>query len=223
MLPGNGTSTWADAHLTKTGISQAHNARSFWISSLSNPAIKIPAPESFYVSPLDRCLATAQFTFTGGRIDELLPTPFVPTVKELLREALGIHTCDRRSSRSYIAQNFPDYKIEAGFAEEDPWWDPELRESDSHLRWRMKQLLDEIFSTDDSMFVSLTSHSGAITQILEAVRHRRFELQTGGVIPVLVRAERIQGKEPEFVIEPGSPAPSCPAHLVGTIVPLLPN
>lgn len=55
----------------------------------------------------------------------------------------------------------------------------------------------------------MTAHSGAITSILEVIGHRAFGLQTGGVIPVLVRAERVPGKEPEQVIEPPTGVPEC--------------
>jgi hypothetical protein len=55
----------------------------------------------------------------------------------------------------------------------------------------------------------VTAHSGAITSILEVVGHREFGLQTGGVIPVLVKAERVPGKEPEQAIEPPTGVPEC--------------
>lgn len=68
-------------------------------------------------------------------------------------------------------------------------WDPEVRESDSDRDARLKKLLDDIFSHDKSTFMSLTAHGGAIRSILNAVGHREFGLQTGAVIPVLIRIE----------------------------------
>ncbi len=86
-------------------------------------------PEKYYTSPLDRCLATADITFHGLQLPS--HKPFVPEVKELLREVIGIHTCDRRSNKTYIHANFPAYTIEPGFAEEDELWSPDIRESHS--------------------------------------------------------------------------------------------
>lgn len=102
---------------------------------------------------------------------------------------MGEHTCDRRSPASTIATEFPQYQFEAEFAEEDVLWDPRTRESDQDRNERLSKLLNDIFASDDNVILSLTAHSGAITSILEVVGHRRFPLQTGGVIPVIVKAE----------------------------------
>jgi broad specificity phosphatase PhoE len=205
-LDGNGTTTWADAHLTLAGITQALAVSAFWSHQLTSQ--KMPLPQSYYVSPLSRALHTAQLTFSS------LPAPpkhpFHPVVKELLREANGIHTCDRRSSRTYIASNYPKYyTIEPGFSEEDMLWVPDLRESDSALTARLRQLLDDVFSHDESMFISMTSHGGAIAAILRVVGHRPFSLRTGAVVPVLVRVERVSGEKPKMDIEPWTPMPRC--------------
>lgn len=78
-LDGNGTITWADAHLTEKGVEQAKIANRFWATEIATQ--KIPVPESYYTSPLDRCLATADITFSG--LDLLSRKPFVPVVKEV--------------------------------------------------------------------------------------------------------------------------------------------
>jgi hypothetical protein len=92
--------------------------------------------------------------------------PFIPQVKELFREAIGVHTCDRRSSKTYIHENYPTYTFEEGFAEEDPLWDPITRETDSGEDKRLKTVLDDVFTYDDCTFISVTSHSGAINSML---------------------------------------------------------
>jgi broad specificity phosphatase PhoE len=206
-LSGNGSMTWADAHLTANGIAQAQVAHDFWRAAIMKQGI--PVPQSYYVSPLDRCLATANVTFAG--LEDVLPReyPFVPVVKELLREALGVHTCDRRSSREYIVMNYPEYVIEKGFAEVDPLWDPDVRESNAQMRARLKKLLDDIVMNDENTFISLTSHSGAISAMLHVLGHRPFGLQTGGVIPVLVKVDMVEGQGPSTSIAPGIPAPTC--------------
>jgi len=215
-VTGNESITWADAHLTATGIAQAKVAHDFWRATTTKQGI--PVPQSFYVSPLDRCLATANVTFAG--LEDVLSReyPFVPVVKELLREALGVHTCDRRSSREYIAKNYPGYVIEKGFAEVDPLWDPDVRESDAHMIARLKTLLDDIVTSDENTFISLTSHSGAIGAMLHVLGHRPFGLQTGGVIPVLVRVDRVKGQAPSASIAPGIPAPTCETTAKDTII-----
>lgn len=78
-LDGNGTITWADAHLTATGIQQVEQAQAFWYQQITTE--KIPVPESYYTSPLSRCLATANITFSALPLPSQYP--FVPTVKEV--------------------------------------------------------------------------------------------------------------------------------------------
>lgn len=64
-----------------------------------------------------------------------------------------------------------------------------MREDDLSTDKRTKTLLEDIFRNDSNTFISLTSHSGAISSILRVIGHRRFPLATGSVIPVLVRAD----------------------------------
>lgn len=218
--------------MTETGIQQAQKANRFWAEEIA--ARKIPTPESYYTSPLDRCLATANWTFAGLKLPST--HPFVPEVKEvspppilpsaektepcgcrfspprsqqLLREGIGIHTCDRRSSKSDIHSTYPTYAFEPDFAETDPLWTADERESDSAQEARLTRLLDDLFTHDRGTYLSLTSHSGSIAAVLRAVGHRPFGLVTGAVIPVLVRAETIAGAAPSTSIAPSTPAPTC--------------
>jgi len=213
-LNGNGTISWADARLTPKGETQALVANAFWKEALVKA--KVPAPQAYYSSPLDRCLATANLTFGGLELPA--ERPFKPVIKELLREALGIHTCDRRSMRTEIHSRFPDFAFENGFAENDPLWVSNLRESDPHLDARITKLLDDIFTHDANTHISLTSHSGAIGGILRAIGHISFGLQTGGIIPVLIKAEMIKGEAPTTSIASGMPAPTCTANPIGPTV-----
>ncbi|KAK2836927.1 hypothetical protein FQN49_006584 [Arthroderma sp. PD_2] len=191
-LDGDGTIIWSDAHLTKEGINQAKVARDTWVAQMKD---SVPLPEAYYTSPLDRCLATAKITF--GDLQLPHSKPFVPIVKELLRETTGVHTCDRRSSRNYIESTYPTYEIEQGFSPTDMLWDPKIRESDSARDARLKKLIDDIFTHDSSTFMSLTAHGGAIRSIFNVIGHRKFALQTGSVIPVVVRAETKPGAGPK--------------------------
>ncbi|MCJ1338970.1 hypothetical protein MMC09_004259 [Bachmanniomyces sp. S44760] len=184
-LDGDGTLTWADAHLTETGIKQAHIAGHFWAEEIKEE--KIPLPEGYYASPLDRCLTTATITFQG--LDSPAEYEFRPVVKELLREVNGVHTCDQRSPKSEIQRRHPKARFESSFTEKDELWQPDERETDAKVDERLKRLLDDVFENDHASFVSFTSHSGAIASILRVLGHRKFPLVTGAVMPVLVRCE----------------------------------
>ncbi|KAL9009502.1 MAG: hypothetical protein Q9173_005472 [Seirophora scorigena] len=125
------------------------------------------------------------------------PYAYAPVVKELLREVLGVHTCNRRSPLSALRRAFPHFRFEASMAEEDELWSATHRETDGELDARMRRLLDDVFGGGDNddddaaaTFVSFTSHSGAICSLLRVLGHREFRLVTGGVLAVLVRAER---------------------------------
>ncbi|KAL9051396.1 MAG: hypothetical protein Q9162_006050 [Coniocarpon cinnabarinum] len=187
LIDGNGTTVWSDAQLTPTGVAQAQTANNLWTHLIKTQ--NIPTPNSFYVSPLTRCLQTANVTWDGVPLPP--SQPFIPTVKELFRESISLHTCDRRSSKTYIAAGFPSYKFEPGFAETDQLWSGVLAETDAARDVRSQKVLDQIFAAPETgTYVSITSHSGEIASILRVLGHRTFGLSTGAVIPVVVRAEK---------------------------------
>ncbi|KAL8826890.1 MAG: hypothetical protein Q9191_003525, partial [Dirinaria sp. TL-2023a] len=192
---GNGSVVWADASLSPLGISQAQAVHRFWASQLVGQ--RTPAPERFYTSPLTRCLQTANLTFDGLALQH----PFAPEVKELFREGISGHTCDRRGSKTYIHRAFPSYIIEPGFAETDPLWEALHGETNVDQDLRSKTVLDAVFSSSShkrETYVSITSHSGEIASLLRVLGHRVFPLNTGAVIPVLVRAQTIREIAPSM-------------------------
>ncbi|KAE8348827.1 histidine phosphatase superfamily [Aspergillus coremiiformis] len=194
LLDGNGTATWCDADLTDSGIKQAQIAHNFWQNQLNSQHIH--PPDSYFVSPLTRTLRTANITFSGLR---LLPgsTPFRPLIKEYLREGISLHTCDQRRNRTYIHSLFPTWPIERGFTETDELWNGVTAETSAAEDFRSKAALDSIFKANDTgLFVSVTSHSGEIGSLLRVLKHRTFQLSTGAVIPVLVRAETVPETRP---------------------------
>ena len=165
-------------------------------------------PQHFYVSPLARCLDTAHIEFARFHSTEDPSSPdraFRPIVKELLREENGRHTCDRRSSKTWIQQNHPECVIEPSFTEEDELWSADVREPWDAHRERVAEVLRDIFgelqggsdgSTEgirrrkrETAFVSLTSHSGTMVRMSEVLGHRKFPVSPGGVLPVLVKVE----------------------------------
>ncbi|KAB8301075.1 hypothetical protein EYC80_002992 [Monilinia laxa] len=192
-LDGDANSTWADSQLAPTGVAQALIANNFWEDLITTQ--KISPPQSYYVSPLTRCLETCSLTFSNLSIPTTSP-PFIPTIKELLREGISSHTCDRRRSKTYIHEFAPTWKFEPEFVEEDPYWRANYSETEEAENRRFKTLLDDLFLNDNSTFISLSSHSGAINTILRVIGHRSFPLQTGAVIPVLIKGQNVLGEDP---------------------------
>lgn len=215
ILDGNETAVWADAHLTDDGIEQALKANAFWRSRIETE--KIPTPQKYYTSPLYRCLDTANLTFSGLPLPD--DAPFVPTIKAKLREGISEHTCDRRSNKTYIAQHFPSYKFEPGFPEDDQLWTGVTSETSTAQDFRSKELLDDIFSTDCSTYISFTSHSGELGSILRVLGHRSFSLSTGAVIPVLVKAETVKpcAATTTFSSATWTPSPFCTVPPVSSV------
>lgn len=170
---GNGTVTWADAHLSPLGVTQALAVKAFWAKEIVEQ--KIPRPQSYYTSPLARCLQTANYTFSG--LDLLPQHHFIPEVKEFFREGISGHTCDRRSSKTYIHDAFPSYTFEPGFAETDQLWEALHGETQIDQDIRSKKVLDEVFSSDRSTYISITSHSGEIASLLRG-KSRSFPVCT---------------------------------------------
>ncbi|KAF5851060.1 hypothetical protein GGP41_010735 [Bipolaris sorokiniana] len=204
-LDGNSTVTWADAKLTEVGIQQAKVVNTFWQHLIQDE--KISPPQSFYTSPLYRCLETAKFTFEGVKLPS--KTRFVPVIKELLREGISAHTCDRRRTKSFIRENFPYFKFEKGFAEDDPYWTELFAEPRTNQDARSKAVLDDIFSNDDSTYISITSHSGEISSLLRVLGHREFRLSTGAVIPVLLKVTTLNKRPPPTTTLPYDPQKTC--------------
>ncbi|KAL5394255.1 hypothetical protein PMIN03_011700 [Paraphaeosphaeria minitans] len=210
MLDGADGVIWSDALLTEVGQGQAKDVNGLWQKLLPKG---IPTPETYYVSPLTRTIETADLSFKGLNLPH--DKQYRPYIKELVREVLGVHTCDRRSTASHILKAFPHITLEPNFSEPDVLWEADYREPRSALQNRLSALLDDIFENDDGVFLSLTSHSGAIRSILAAIGHRTFVLQTGGVIPVLVKAKRVEGPRNKPPKEPSDAPPECKEPPVG--------
>jgi len=182
-LNGDGNIIWGpDPKLTELGISQAKVAHVAWESEL---LYGIPLP-SLYSSPLSRAASTLEITFD----DILIPaTPDArPLIVENLREIMGVSTCDKRETKTYIAQVYPGFDFEEGFAEEDVLWDPNVRETDPEIAVRARAAMDSIFTTDPSTSISITCHNRFSINLLSVLGHREYMLVTGAVVPVLVKA-----------------------------------
>jgi broad specificity phosphatase PhoE len=203
-LDGADGINWADANLTSVGQQQALDVNHLWKEQLPHG---IPVPETYYVSPLTRTVETADLTFKG--LDLPADKKYKPYIKELCREALGIHTCDKRSTKTEIEKTFKHLTFEPGFSDPDPLWEKDYREPGKARAYRLATFLDDVWASDENVFLSLTSHSGAIASILEVIGHRKFALETGGVIPVVVKAEKMEGKREVPPKEPSDAPPMC--------------
>lgn len=101
---------------------------------------------------------------------------------------MGVHTCDKRRSRTWIQENYPSYQIEDGFAEEDKIWKSDVRESLEDHVLRINEVLQDIFENDEEVIISLTSHSGAVRALYAATGHREVWVGPGAMVPVLIKA-----------------------------------
>ncbi|KUI67970.1 Phosphomutase-like protein 3 [Cytospora mali] len=186
-LDGDGASSWFDAHLTEKGKQQAASISTILKTPVADGGI--PVPMRHYTSPLSRCLETTRIAFSELKTTSSPRGNQTTVIKEGLRERIGVHTCDRRRTRSWIHEKYPDYEIEAGFTEIDELWKPDTRESlDEHIL-RVKQLLTVIFEQDPEYIVSLTAHSGTIRALYAAVNHRDVWVGAGAMVPVLIKAD----------------------------------
>jgi len=187
-LNGDDELTWGpDPLLTPLGQSQATEARDAWISELP---YGVPLPEQFFSSPLKRALDTWALTFTVEGKDEVLPEQKRRvTILENCREEYGIHTCDLRSPLSALQTIYPSptYTFEPDFAEEDPVWRKDERETKAHIALRARAVLDAIFHDPDTTVVSITAHGGFINGFLVAIGRSSYSLPTGGILPVVVK------------------------------------
>jgi broad specificity phosphatase PhoE len=173
--------------LTEKGKKQALENHSFLVHQFKDA--KMPFPGRYYSSPLYRCLQTANHTYSG--IDFPSDRKYKPLVKEMLREVMGEHTCDKRSSKTVIREAFPDAEIEAGFSEKDELWQADHRETHDEHDVRTRRILDDVFENDEHTFLSFTSHSGSIASLLRVLGHREFKLPTGGMIPLFIKATKL--------------------------------
>ncbi|CAE6444331.1 unnamed protein product [Rhizoctonia solani] len=191
-LNGDGNITWGpDALLTDLGKQQAQLAHNTWATELAK-ADPVPLPTKLFSSPMSRAASTLDITFTGILLTESGKKDKVqPYVMEGLREVYGVHTCDKRRTKTYIRETYNDFGIEPGFTEEDELWTADHRETNDEADARLKATLDTIFGRllgSKDTFISVTAHSGAIGAALRVLGHRAYSLPTGGVIPVVIKA-----------------------------------
>jgi len=177
-----------DPDLTPLGVEQAQGAKNAWVLGRQEG---VPLPEAMYCSPFRRAIRTCHITFGGWFLPQDVHgdvNGIYPIIIEDFRETLGVHTCDLRSPRSKIEAEFgPLFKFENGFVEDDELWTKDHRELGEEHDVRTRRALAEIMAVDGA-FVSVTVHDGVIRSVLRVTGHRTWQMQTGGVIPLLIKA-----------------------------------
>jgi len=190
-LDGDGTLVWGpDALLTPTGIQQAEAVHDKWLGEIPTG---IPVPTVFYSSPLTRASRTLEITWTGITLQNgshygLSHPIHKVVIAENCRETYGVHTCDKRHPKSWIAENFPSFTFSEPFTEEDELWTADDRETTDHINARAKSVLDDIWDKYPvDTYISITAHGGIIGALLSVVGRGAYSLPTGGVIPIVIR------------------------------------
>ncbi|ETS81757.1 hypothetical protein PFICI_06759 [Pestalotiopsis fici W106-1] len=187
-LTHDGKLMWVDALLVEDGIAQAKELAETWMKVTKID--EMPLPQSIYTSPLARCLETTKLVYEPVMAQQ--NSELHPIVKEALRERLTNHTCDKRRSRSWIEKHYPNYIIEPGFTENDNLWKAnEAPETEAQHIERKRSLLEDIFEHDDAQFISLTTHSYAISAILAVVGAPKFRVSESVLVPLFIKAKRI--------------------------------
>lgn len=185
-LNGDGNIVWGpDPNLTSLGEGQAKENYKQWQLELDNGC---ELPTQWFVSPLSRSIDT--LTLTWENIVNMHEVN--PLIKENIRETIGVHTCDKRSTRTIIDSKYTKkgYIIEEGLVEEDVYFRTDYRETVDEHAMRINEFFQQVFETKDKV-ISMTSHSGSIRASLLVLGHRLFAVGTGGMIPVLVKGAKI--------------------------------
>lgn len=201
---------WADANLTEKGIEQVKRTGKVVFGELLEGCW----PDSYYSSPLRRCLQTFRYEWeqkvqAETKVGNKCPKKVDVLIKEKLRETIGIHTCDWRQDKTQtfkeccepIKNLGGDCKIEfsyeENFAEKDPLFSSEHRESDDEIDARIKSALEEIWTRENSKtngekssLISVTCHEGVIRSFLRVLDHTAIpRLETSGVVMVVIKDE----------------------------------
>ncbi|OWZ54516.1 hypothetical protein J007_01810 [Cryptococcus neoformans] len=158
----------------------------------------MPLPNKWYVSPMKRAGETCGIEW-GWLFEENKgkgKSQGVPaTVIENLREHLHVHECDKRSSLSDLQRDFPSFTYTSETTEEDELWQPgevRNRETEEELVARcgagIAQVLD---MSKDSIYISITSHSGALRGICKSLGVPSRSLIVGEMNIFVLRVKKI--------------------------------
>ncbi|KAJ9109094.1 hypothetical protein QFC21_000422 [Naganishia friedmannii] len=175
-----------DPELTELGEGQARAVNSEW---KRNSSLGAPRPDLWLCSPLTRTAQTLRLSF------ESLLGHDRPIFVEALREILHERPCNKRRSKTYLQNNFPECDFEEGFSEEDTTWRPDGgQETEAERRTRLREAMCKIFEERDETYISITSHNFALSSLLMVLHHERHKFQPGEVLVVVVKGVRNGGR-----------------------------
>lgn len=181
-----------DPFLTERGEAQAKLMNDAFSKEI---ALGLPLPTRLFSSPFTRSAQTLVITWNGILVSENpdFENRLLPLVKEDLRETIGSHTCDKRSTKSIFMNRFPNwgFKHEKNFTEDDTLYLDNWREPISDQGIRADRFLQDLFQYDDEI-IYCASHSGEIKALLLATGHRQFAMPTAGMIPLLLKLTPLQ-------------------------------
>ncbi|AOW06610.1 YALI0F03707p [Yarrowia lipolytica CLIB122] len=210
-----------DPELTELGIEQARDAHKAWKQQLESfdpvpmPQAFYVSPfsracdtlaitwgfETKHIQPRDEERLHVIYRVAQG-VESRVPTS-VDTgagssdvvIHPLLRETIGFNTCDKLRPIEYTLDRYPNYALTkhhpAPPSGEDSVWTEEHRETNEEMQERLTGFLENLFDTDPATYVSITCHAGVIRNMLAVLGHRKWFLQTGGMVPVVVLREEM--------------------------------
>ena len=140
---------FVDTSLVEEGFKQA--------STLGETWSKIDDIELVIVSPLKRTLQTAT---------EIFKKTSIPIIAfELAREyPIGGHTCNKRSSKEYLMNTFPNINFDGIKEGEDHLWDPDEQESIHELDLRIN-IFKKFIEKRPEKNIALVGHASFIGQL----------------------------------------------------------
>lgn len=180
-----------DPFLTAKGEAQAKLMNEAFTNELQ---IGCPLPTRLFSSPFTRSAQTLTITWDGILVsqDPDFKGRLLPLVKEDLRETIGSHTCDKRSTKSIFLERLPNWGFhhEANFTEDDTLYLDNWREPLSDHAIRANRFLQDLYQYDDEI-IYCSSHSGEMKALLLATGHRAFAVPTAGMIPLVLKMTAI--------------------------------
>lgn len=203
-----------DADLTDMGRNEAKSLNAMldnaeWWPKLTNGKLT-----EAIVSPLSRCLQTAQLISDGLPLDKF-------HVEENVRETLGEDTCDARRSvsdpdperpsklegpcpfQAGLKRKFPSFSFPIvnetyrGFgliSDKDLLWNKD-RETQKEQTKRATEFLYDVFDYTDGQVALVVTHSGFTRSLLLAVGREPYRPQNSELVPVLVQKSYRIGDE----------------------------
>ncbi|DBA00389.1 TPA: LOW QUALITY PROTEIN: hypothetical protein N0F65_000574 [Lagenidium giganteum] len=159
---------YLDTPLTDLGKAQAKNASIMLTEERKQRGLNIPL---VIVSPLQRTLQTYTIAYENN-----MDIPNVST--ELSREILGVGMCDKRRSieekkKEYSYVDFSEIKDN-----EDPWWQPDHRETDFEIDNRCRAFMNNLFYDRKPTHLGVVSHSLFGAACLRVLGHREYKMAT---------------------------------------------